>query len=122
MSTIIDSTSLREQLAAGPVQFLDVRLADDFAAAHLPGAVNNCVFEVAFAERLAGTAPDKTSPVIVSGASIDGVIPSPAFQIPIGQGIVTAVTVDLVRAIKAVDHVGVITSSERLAVERRSGV
>jgi len=33
---------------------LDARLADDHAAARLPGAVSNCVFEVAFTGRLAG--------------------------------------------------------------------
>lgn len=40
---------------------LDVRLADDHAAARLPGAASNCVFEVAFAGRLAalGAAPDR---------------------------------------------------------------
>ena len=51
------------------VQLLDVRLADDFEAAHLEGAANNCVFEVAFPERLAETAPDKSLPTVVYGAN-----------------------------------------------------
>lgn len=67
----IDTSSLRKRLADPDVQLLDVRLADDFAAAHLPGARNNCVFEVAFAERLAETAPRRDAPVIVYGAGAD---------------------------------------------------
>ena len=50
------------------VQLLDVRLADDFEAAHLEGAVNNCVFEVAFGDRLAETAPDPNATTVVYGA------------------------------------------------------
>jgi len=50
---------------------LDVRLADDFAAAHLPGAVNNAVFEVAFHDRLPRLAPEKDRPTVLYGASAD---------------------------------------------------
>ncbi|MEZ5302305.1 MAG: YceI family protein [Verrucomicrobiales bacterium] len=52
----------------GPVQLLDVRLSDDYEAAHLAGAANNCVFEVAFAERLSKTAPDPAALTVVYGA------------------------------------------------------
>lgn len=69
--TIIDTPALRDLLAEGGVQFVDVRLADDFEAAHIPGSVNNCVLEVAFADRLSETAPDKGVPVAVYGASPD---------------------------------------------------
>ena len=48
-------------------QLLDVRLADDFEAEHILGAENNCVFEVAFADRLGTTAPNKALPTIVYG-------------------------------------------------------
>lgn len=51
------------------VQLLDVRLADDFEAAHLEGAVNNCVFEVAFRDRLSATAPNREAPTVVYGAN-----------------------------------------------------
>ena len=37
---------------------LDVRLAEDFTCGHLPAAINNCVFEVAFAERMKPLVPD----------------------------------------------------------------
>lgn len=50
------------------VLLLDVRLPEDFGRVHLPGAVNNCVFEVAFGERLSGIAPDKKSAICVYGA------------------------------------------------------
>ena len=49
-------------------QLLDVRLADDFEAAHLEGAINNCVFEVAFGDRLGETAPDPEATTVVYGA------------------------------------------------------
>lgn len=48
---------------------LDVRLADDFEAAHLPGSVNNCVYEVSFHERLPGAAPNLDHPVVLCGAA-----------------------------------------------------
>jgi polyisoprenoid-binding protein YceI/rhodanese-related sulfurtransferase len=50
---------------------LDVRLEDDYAAAHLPQARNNCVFEVSFLDRMADLAPDKRAPVCVYGAGED---------------------------------------------------
>ena len=48
-------------------QLLDVRLDEDFEAAHLVGAVNNCVFEVAFADRLAESAPNRSVLTVVYG-------------------------------------------------------
>jgi rhodanese-related sulfurtransferase len=50
---------------------LDVRLDDDYAAAHLPQAKNNCVFEVNFLDRMADFAPDKKTTVCVYGAAAD---------------------------------------------------
>ncbi len=46
---------------------LDVRLADDFAAEHLPGAVSNCVFEVQFLDRMKELAPRLEIPVCCYG-------------------------------------------------------
>lgn len=48
-------------------QLLDVRLAEDYEACHLEGAVSNCVFEVAFGDRLPQTAPDPGAPTVVYG-------------------------------------------------------
>jgi len=53
---------------SGPFQLLDVRLTEDFEAAHIKGALNNCVFEVQFTQRLKETAPDKSILTIVYGA------------------------------------------------------
>lgn len=50
-------------------QLLDVRLPDDFEASHLQGAINNCVFEMSFADQLAQTAPDQSMTTIVYGAN-----------------------------------------------------
>lgn len=48
---------------------IDVRLAEDFDHQHLPRAKSNCVFEVAFAGRLAEQAPYKENPVVIYGAN-----------------------------------------------------
>lgn len=49
-------------------QIIDVRLADDYAAAHIPKACNNCVFDVDFSKRLSEIAPDKSALTIIYGA------------------------------------------------------
>lgn len=49
-------------------QILDVRLAEDYEAAHIRDAKNNCVFEVAFESRLPDTAPSKDMHTLVYGA------------------------------------------------------
>jgi len=48
---------------------MDVRLADDFECCQVAGAVNNCVYEVAFHERLPGLLPSLETPVCVYGES-----------------------------------------------------
>jgi len=61
-----------EQLATlADLQLVDVRLGDDFEAAHIEGASNNCVFEVAFIARLPNTAPNTSQPTVVYGADND---------------------------------------------------
>jgi polyisoprenoid-binding protein YceI/rhodanese-related sulfurtransferase len=62
--------SKRMSQADAPL-LLDVRLEHDYAAAHLPQARNNCVFEVSFLDRMADFAPDKRTPVCVYGAGED---------------------------------------------------
>ena len=67
---MIAPAQLAEELSSGtPPIILDVRLADDYEACHLEGAMNNAVFEVAFGERLESMLPDKSKPVCVCGAS-----------------------------------------------------
>jgi rhodanese-related sulfurtransferase/polyisoprenoid-binding protein YceI len=52
-----------------PPVVMDVRLEDDFNGCRPAGAVNNCVFEVAFTGRLAALAPDRSRPVCLVGAA-----------------------------------------------------
>ncbi len=68
-SPTLSPAELHDRLAAESVGLIDVRLADDYAAEHLPGAVNNCVFEVTFLSRLDGAMGDRSHPICVYGAS-----------------------------------------------------
>lgn len=65
----ISPDRLRELLSGPrPPVVIDARLEDDFRCCHVPAAESNCVFEVAFAGRLAAVAPDPSVPVCVVGA------------------------------------------------------
>ena len=46
-------------------------LKKTIAAAHLPEAKNNCVFEIAFLDRMGDVAPDRRAAVCVYGAAAD---------------------------------------------------
>lgn len=48
---------------------LDVLPEEDFAAAHLPGAKNACVFKVSFIDDVHELAPNRENPLVVYGAS-----------------------------------------------------
>jgi polyisoprenoid-binding protein YceI/rhodanese-related sulfurtransferase len=68
----ISSADLDQRLRrSSSTVLIDVRLEEDYDAAHLPGARNNCVFEVAFLDRMSDLAPVKTIPVCVYGAAAD---------------------------------------------------
>ncbi|MBV8227249.1 MAG: YceI family protein [Verrucomicrobia bacterium] len=70
MNELIQTAQLRTQLkSTNPPLLIDVRLEEDFEAAHIPEAINNCVYEVAFSERLPGIAPRRTWPIVVYGAN-----------------------------------------------------
>jgi rhodanese-related sulfurtransferase len=70
MNELIQTAQLRTQLAStNPPLLIDVRLEEDFEAAHIPEAINNCVYEVAFSERLPGIASRRTWPIVVYGAN-----------------------------------------------------
>ena len=65
----IGAAELKTLLAGPrPPVLVDVRLAEDCACSRLPGARNNCMFEVVFLERMREVAPDLTVPVCVYGA------------------------------------------------------
>jgi rhodanese-related sulfurtransferase len=68
MNEPIQTIELRNKLeSANPPLLVDVRLPEDFKAAHIPGAINKCVYEVAFKDRMLGIAPDHTHLVVVYG-------------------------------------------------------
>jgi rhodanese-related sulfurtransferase/polyisoprenoid-binding protein YceI len=70
--TAIAPTELNRLLEGPrPPVLLDVRLEEDWKKAHLPGARNNCVFEVAFLDRISDEAMDPTAPVCVYGVDSD---------------------------------------------------
>jgi polyisoprenoid-binding protein YceI/rhodanese-related sulfurtransferase len=72
----IDAPELSERLSGStPPVLVDVRLESDHRCNRIPGALSNCVFEVAFLERMPGIAPDPTRPVCVYGAD-DGSLES----------------------------------------------
>jgi polyisoprenoid-binding protein YceI len=67
--TAIDPPGLKRLLeGANPPVLVDVRLEEDWKIARLPGARNNCVFEVVFPTRMPAVAPDLAAPVVVYGA------------------------------------------------------
>lgn len=67
--TSLDAASLKQILAAPrPPVLIDVRLEDDFKKSCLPHALGNCVYEIAFLDRMPAVAPDLGAPVCVYGA------------------------------------------------------
>jgi len=67
---LISAKDLERELHSGTKpRILDVRLDDDHACCRIPGALNNCVFEVAFGERMPAVAPEKDAPLYVYGTS-----------------------------------------------------
>lgn len=67
---MISAAQLSAELASDqPPVVVDVRLADDYEACHIEGALNNAVFEVACNDRFPGQLPDKSRAVRVYGAA-----------------------------------------------------
>ena len=65
---VLTAQQLKSEIAEEPsLQLVDVRLSEDYQAAHLPGAINNCVFEVQFGDRIEEMCPDKARPICVYG-------------------------------------------------------
>jgi len=72
MFSQIDPPELVQRLktSTAPV-LIDVRPEEDYLAAHLPEAKNNCVYEVSFSERMSDVATRKEVAVCVYGAGAD---------------------------------------------------
>ena len=66
---ILSPEILHERLREGkPIAIIDLLVEDRFAAVHLPGAVNVCVYEVVFLEKIAKLIPDKDRQIVVYGS------------------------------------------------------
>lgn len=58
-----------DQLASRlEIPTIDVRISEDYEAGHIPGALSNCVFEVAFAKRIRTQLPDPAVTCVIYGA------------------------------------------------------
>ncbi len=62
------------QLLAGPNTpvLIDVLPGDVFEAEHIPGAINACIYEIAFADKVRTLVPDLSTPIVVCGAGEGG--------------------------------------------------
>ncbi len=67
---ILSIQKLNQRLADGEhIIIVDILPNDHFTKAHLPGAINACVFEVTFLDQVASQVPDKEVPVVIYGFS-----------------------------------------------------
>jgi polyisoprenoid-binding protein YceI len=70
MSATITCQELRLRLAEGdPLLVIDVLPPEVYAARHLPGACNACVYEIVFLDGVASLVPDRTTPLVLYDAS-----------------------------------------------------
>ena len=74
----VSAEKLKAALAnIGAPVLIDTLPGDHFAAAHLPGAVNACVYEVTFPQQIEAIVRDLDAPVVLYGAgpgSMDAVV------------------------------------------------
>lgn len=69
---LISSEQLAAALSSGaPHLLLDVRPAEVFRCGHLPDAVNDCVFEIGFSERVTSLVSEKANAVYIYGDNGD---------------------------------------------------
>lgn len=70
MTTTISCTELNHQLHAGAsLLVIDILPPEEYCASHLPGAVNACVYEMVFLDRMAELAPDLSVPLVLYDAT-----------------------------------------------------
>jgi len=66
----ISIQNLNQRLTdSGDIFIVDILPNDHFTKAHLPGAINACVFEVTFLGQVTAQVPDKKAPVVIYGFS-----------------------------------------------------
>lgn len=70
MTTTISCAELNHQLDAGAsMMVVDILPPEEYCARHLPGAVNACVYETIFLDRMAELAPDRSVPLVLYDAT-----------------------------------------------------
>lgn len=68
MNAIMSSSEAKQFMDTGAV-VIDVMPPEDYAACHVAGAKNACVYEVVFLERIIETVPDRNTELIVYDAT-----------------------------------------------------
>jgi rhodanese-related sulfurtransferase/polyisoprenoid-binding protein YceI len=68
MNVTISCNQLQERMAAGAV-VVDVMTPEDYAACHIEGATNACMYEMAFLDRIAERVPDRDTELVVYDTS-----------------------------------------------------
>ena len=68
MNPVLSNTELRRRLDEGAV-VIDVMTPEDYAACHVAGAINACIYEMIFLDRVAESVPDRNVELIVYDAT-----------------------------------------------------
>ena len=68
MNATISCKDLLERMTAGAI-VIDVMTPEDYAACHLAGAINACIYEMIFLERVAETVTDRSTELVVYDAT-----------------------------------------------------
>lgn len=68
MKKSITCSELKGRLAAGAV-VVDVMTPEDYAACHLAGACNACIYEMVFPDRISEVAPDRDTELVLYDAT-----------------------------------------------------
>ncbi len=68
MNPILSTNELKRRLDEGAV-VIDVMTPEDYAACHVAGAINACIYEMVFLDRIVESVPDKNTELIVYDAT-----------------------------------------------------
>lgn len=68
MNRVLSSNELMERIGGGAV-VVDVMTPEDYAACHVAGARNACIYEMVFMDRIAECVPDRETEVVVYDAT-----------------------------------------------------
>jgi rhodanese-related sulfurtransferase len=68
MNATISCKDLKERMTAGAIA-IDVMTPEDYAACHLAGAINACIYEMIFLERVAEFVTDRNTELVVYDAT-----------------------------------------------------